>query len=631
MRWRTTFARSHRFYIHTRTRMEEAKVDDMTVDGQLVEEDDDMLPVELLMAIASFAGPRTLVNAKRTCRMLYQVASDATLWASIVRATLSRSPTAATSPIDNALSIFPRSPVLHIDPIDLECLGRDWEWLYRACSVSVEARSHGVNGPVLGFGPLHIYVRGDVPNDVPEPWSVLPFGNDIYVGECTPRSAEDAPTPYQILSGNGESGYLPHGAGVHWHHDTLSQALHCHIGHWHRGSMVGHGRIKVDTFVHDGATHIYTGDIADSVPHGHGRLVVDVPNGTMDNARDRGHTVERYEGAFVYGVRTGHGVHWVEGSHEHVGAWSNDKMHGPGRVRMLSQKDVAYECTWMAGKMDGILTIHGPTYTEQYTYSNGVRNGPCCRTTDGGYAAEYAYVGGQVQPRIRICHPDGDVYEGGYDYATGTMHGEGTTTFAAGHVQTGIWKHDVPVGVHCIRMSHKLCRHTHHSTGASTVAMFVRLRHGTVNAPPGLASWQSRHYDLSMPNGDVIAVRAAALCCRPLEQLAGAFARQQTAALLAGADDDNDPNAGVVDDGTESTVCYYRVADACPVGDIAGRTLVWECRQKSVSPNVGDVFPHSLDSEDARAWVRLVESGWACVSQMLVDTLADVPPLESPP
>lgn len=298
-----------------------------------------------------------------------------------------------------------------------------------------------------------------------------------------------------------------------------------------------------------------------------------------------------YMGDSAHGVAHGIGTQssLSDPNESYVGDWSGGVRSGHGTQR--DADGCLWDGSWMNDKAHGSMTFtHVSGVVAQGEFHLNKRIGPWRFTCPSGTTVEINYKDNEPDAFARVTSCQRVVYEGGWDVRHHRKQGSGRQLCASDVVQTGAWDRGAPVGVHEFRYPKHACRHTHHPPDAVTTMRGVITRDAD-------GMFSSREYDLVMPNGDLLSIK-----------------RRGT------ADGDNDDGGDACD---ERSVCRYHVADTHPDPRFAGRTLVWTCRRTVVSSVVGDVMPESFESRDARAWVALVESGWACVSDAVVRAVAE--------
>lgn len=165
-----------------------------------------------------------------------------------------------------------------------------------------------------------------------------------------------------------------------------------------RHTMKGHKRQKCraeETLqLSDGS--IYTGNVYDGKPSGHGRLVSS--------------SVNVYVGEFLHGKRHGKGRQQSPGGEVYDGEWANGTYHGYGTLRT---PDFTYQGTFYHGKYHGYGEMRGAqTYVGEY--SHGTKHGQGTLTTE-----TYTYVG---------------------NFYYNLKHGKGIETTLSGSVYSGSWR-----------------------------------------------------------------------------------------------------------------------------------------------------------------------------------------------
>jgi len=105
------------------------------------------------------------------------------------------------------------------------------------------------------------------------------------------------------------------------------------VGVWEKGSMMGQGELT------DFKGNVYTGDIVDGRPHGHGTKRM----GKFDASKF-------YIGAWERGVKHGYGV-MEENGEKYLGLWKDDVRQGPGCV--VNVDGIFYQGNFLNNKLMG--------------------------------------------------------------------------------------------------------------------------------------------------------------------------------------------------------------------------------------------------------------------------------------
>ncbi|KAG5510068.1 hypothetical protein JKF63_06961 [Porcisia hertigi] len=273
---------------------------------------------------------------------------------------------------------------------------------------------------------------------------------DSYVGE----KQQEGAASYPVLEGLGtlhsRMGYeftgLLHeceaaGHGVQQWNDGRKV-----IGSFHHGTVTGSGSLEWPN------GDVYTGELCDSVRHGHGTLVSDAGR-------------SKYTGGWYHGVRHGQGTQTYPDGSIYEGEWQRNARHGNGCMR-YSSGDI-YEGSWRDGTLCGhgvMGWVHrsGCFYRELYKgewkagFPDGsgvstyvampkdcpLESSPSPLVVPSKYAAPgeallNVYVGGyrygQRHGNGIFYYADGSCYDGGW--AAGVRSGPGHFTSAVGEVQ----------------------------------------------------------------------------------------------------------------------------------------------------------------------------------------------------
>ena len=105
------------------------------------------------------------------------------------------------------------------------------------------------------------------------------------------------------------------------------------VGVWEKGNMMGQGELT------DHYGNVYTGDIVDGRPHGHGTKRM----GKFEESKF-------YIGSWEKGVKYGYGV-MEENGEKYLGLWKDDVRHGPGCV--VNVDGVFYQGNFLNNKLMG--------------------------------------------------------------------------------------------------------------------------------------------------------------------------------------------------------------------------------------------------------------------------------------
>lgn len=155
---------------------------------------------------------------------------------------------------------------------------------------------------------------------------------------------------------------------------------------------------------------VYTGDIKNGKPSGHGECVYTFDCGVKS----------KYVGEWKDGVRCGRGVAENNRGYKYDGEWANNKINGKGTG--IFPNGNKYTGEWLNGKKHGKgvqVSVSGDRYDGEF--ANNVRQGK----------GTYIWV-------------DGDRYDG--EWLNDKRHGKGIIVYADGARYDGEWLNDEPHG-----------------------------------------------------------------------------------------------------------------------------------------------------------------------------------------
>ena len=125
-------------------------------------------------------------------------------------------------------------------------------------------------------------------------------------------------------------------------------------GTWVKGSLMGRGKLV------DGNGNVYTGDLMDGLPHGHG---------IMKEGRFMDCGANIYIGSWVRGVKHGYGVmDDIHQGEKYLGMWESGARNGPGCV--VNSDSVYYEGNFYGNKLVGcglMLFEDGARYEGEFS------------------------------------------------------------------------------------------------------------------------------------------------------------------------------------------------------------------------------------------------------------------------